>query len=184
MNIISTKKIGPALPLFVLAFIVVGIPQSRADLITDYTIDFTETGGSAGTPTPTGTIAWDTTNNTLNSYVVSWNGQQYDFTQSLMHLALMTLLMGGTYDSVNSPNSQLDENYVSLVISNVTYKVNGAVDSSVTYDSENGGTFTVATREPSALALLGTALAGLFFFRLRANRRDRQPRPLHQLETA
>jgi hypothetical protein len=37
--------------------------------------------------------------------------------------------------------------------------------------------------EPSALALLGTALAGLFLFKFPADRRDRQLRPHHR-ETA
>ena len=62
-----------------LLFAAIGTPIAIADTITDGTLNFTV---STGKPTPTGSFVFDNTTSTFMSFVVSWNGELFDFTSA------------------------------------------------------------------------------------------------------
>ena len=174
--------------LIVLALLAVGAP-AQADLITDGTLNFS---ASIGSPTPTGSFVYDDTTNSVISYTLNWDGATYDLTTPLRFLSpsITTLIQPGNWCAAAQtsisctnifPNVSIDDEFV-FHIPNNTFFTHPPIPN-FQYISNNAsalGSFTVTTAvstpEPSALALLGAALAGLFLFRSRAHRRDRRAR--------
>ena len=177
----NTMRILPALGLMVPALLIGAPLQAEADLITDSTINFEITQGS---PIPTGSFIYNDTTLTLTSYLVSWDGITFDFTNLIGVLSKPLLSLQDLQQPGSWSASILQSSGTFGATFNLTYPMRG-FNQSVTLSNpvdltSAAGTFTVTSStsttapEPSALAIMGAALAGLFLFRSWANRRTRQ----------
>jgi hypothetical protein len=181
------RRIGAALGLIVPALLA-GTPlQARADVSTDYTLNFTTTSGS---PTPTGSFIYDNTMNSLTSYTINWDGVAFDFTGLFGTASLSILTSSGSWCAVAnilSATTCLGEANFQIIPSNNPIPHVDDLPINTPFTNPNAiatGTYTVTTAsgtavpEPSALALLGTALAGLILVSSRAGRRGPAPKPI------
>jgi hypothetical protein len=176
--------------LIVLALLLaVGASQAQADLITNGTLNFT---ASSGSPTPTGSFVYDDTTDSVISYTMNWNGARYDLTIPLRILSpgITTLTQPGNWCATASSfsvsflctnfHNTIFEDTFALEIPNNTFFAHPIPP--IQYISTNAaalGSFTVTTSvqaaEPSALALLGPAIGGLFLFGRWLNRAGAAP---------
>src|SRR5262249_44515973 len=142
----NTMRIWPALCLMVPALLVGAPLQAQADLITDSTINFEITQGS---PTPTGSFIYDDTTLTLTSYLVSWDGFTFDFTNligvlSKPVLSLQELQQAGSWTAaIFESSGTFGANF------NLTYPIRGfnisiTLSNPVALTSADG-TFTVTS---------------------------------------
>jgi hypothetical protein len=138
-----------------------------------------------------GTFTADTATTTLSNISITLTGptpEEGTYNNSVLFTGNNMQLTGGGAEFVNlvftsplniSPDP-LSSNTAALIccMNNHPFGVNtSSISGSAIFAS------STAAPEPSALALLITALAGLFLFRSWANRRDRRSHP-HQPETA
>lgn len=72
---------GLLLVCVLLVSICVALP-AYADTVTTYTINFTTTASFSGTPSPTGSFTYDSTNPLFSNFLVTWDGVTYDLTAS------------------------------------------------------------------------------------------------------
>jgi len=176
----SWQSLHLILPVVAIAWLAAP-PQASVDITTTDTLNFTITSGFPTTPTPTGSFTFDDTTNTLTSYTTSWDGFSFDFTSQLAAFDLASLQAPGTFQ-VATPifSSGADIALFRLTVNATTVEVDVPVPA-LTTTAAAQGTFAsspaLSVPEPSALALLGPALAGLFLFKFRANRRGPPTRP-------
>jgi PEP-CTERM motif len=77
----NMRKLGWILPA-VLLLAAIGAPKANADdSVTDYSINFTQTGGSLAS-VPTGSFVYDNTTNTFSDFSVDWDGFVFDLTSA------------------------------------------------------------------------------------------------------
>ena len=175
--------------LIVLALgLVVSAPQAQADLITDGTLNFT---ASSGSPTPSGSFVYDNTTNSVISYTLNWDGARYDITTPLKIISpsITILTQPGNWCATassfsisflctNFHNQTFEDTFALQIPNNIFFAGPIPPIQYISPDAAALGSFTVTTAvaapEPSALALLGLAIGGLFLFRFQADRRDRR----------
>lgn len=167
--LVRFKIVAIALGLIGSAWLSMGVPVARADVIIDGTVDFTVTSGS---PTPTGSFVYDQTTSTLSSYSVSWDGVTFDMTSHMdaAFRVLSNLEASGTWNAALFGRPDFFAQFQMLtasadmtpVLETTTSTQGASANGDYTVSTGTTGT-TASVPEPASIALFAAALLGLGF---------------------